>query len=125
MKVPINQLKARPHINAKENAGNRVSEEARRERVIDNNFSLCNSNGNSLTYLRTYTLFLKSNTFISNARLKSTKKIKQKLRNTLRLNFRYLKIIRFPHPRYHPKILGYIFKNVQYTSASLLMTLYD
>ena len=31
-------------------------------------------------------------------------KIKQKLSNTLRLNFCYLKIIRFLHSRYHPKI---------------------
>ena len=68
-------IKSQTSHNAKENAGNRVSEGARRERVIDNNFSLCNSNGNSLTYLRTYALFLKSNTFISNARLKSTKKL--------------------------------------------------
>ena len=43
--------------------------------------------------------------FISNARLKLAKKIKQKLSNTLRLNFLYLKIIRFLHPRYQPKII--------------------
>ena len=29
------------------------------------------------------------------------KKIKQKLSKTLRLNLRYLKIIRFLHPQYH------------------------
>ena len=45
--------------------------------------------------------------------------------NTLRLNFCYLKIIEFLHPRYLPKILGDILKNVQKASASILMTLYD
>ena len=64
-------------------------------------------------YLLLKTLFLKSN-----ARLK---KIKQNLSNTLRLNFRYLKIIGFPNLRYHPKIIGYIFKNVQKTSKLVLM----
>ena len=34
------------------------------------------------------------------------KKNKQKLSNTLRLNFRYLKIICFLYKRYHPKIIG-------------------
>ena len=28
----------------------------------------------------------------------------------MRLNFCYLKIIRSPHPRYHPKIIGDILK---------------
>ena len=54
-----------------------------------------------------------SNTLISKARLKLAKKIKQKLSNTLRLKFCYLKIIRFIHPRYHPKIIGDILKNLQ------------
>ena len=53
------------------------------------------------------------------------KKIKHKLSNTLRLNFRYLKIIRFLHPRYHPKIIGDNLKIVQKTSASVTTTLYD
>ena len=35
------------------------------------------------------------------------------LSNTLRLNFRYLKIIHVFHPRYHPKITGPILKNKQ------------
>ena len=57
--------------------------------------------------------FFISNVFIRNARLKFTK-IKQKLCNTVRLNFYYLKIIRFLHlPRYHPKIIRDIPKNVQ------------
>ena len=73
---------------------------------------------------RQYTLFIISNTFISNARLKLEKN-KQKLSNTLRLNIHNLKIIRFFHPCYHPKIIGDIPKNVQKTSASVLMTLYD
>ena len=40
-------------------------------------------------------------------------KIKQKLSKTLKLNFRYLKIIRFFQPRYQPNIIGNILKNVQ------------
>ena len=42
----------------------------------------------------------------------------KKLSNTLRLNFCYLKIIRFLHTRYHPEIIGDILKNVQKTSTS-------
>ena len=45
--------------------------------------------------------------------------------STLRLIFRYLKIICFLHPRYHPKIIGDILKNVQKLSASGFVTLYD
>ena len=40
-------------------------------------------------------------------------KIKQNLCNTPRLNFRYFKIIRFLHPRYHPKVIGDILKMYQ------------
>ena len=40
-------------------------------------------------------------------------KIKQQLSNTLRLNFTWLKIIRFLYPRPHPKMIGDIFKNKQ------------
>ena len=43
--------------------------------------------------------------------LKAT--IKQKLRNTLRLNFYHLKIIHILHLRYHPKIIGNVLKNKQ------------
>ena len=57
--------------------------------------------------------FLKSNTFISNTSCWNWQKIKQKLSNTLRLNFCYLKIMHFVHPRYHSKIIGDIIKNVQ------------
>ena len=53
------------------------------------------------------------------------KKNKQKLRNTMRLNFLYLKIIRFLHPRYQAKIIEEILKNVQKTSGSALMMLYN
>ena len=49
----------------------------------------------------------------------------QKLGNTLRLNFGYLKMIGFLHLRDHPKIIGDVLKNVQKTGASILMTLYD
>ena len=33
------------------------------------------------------------------------------LSNTLRVNFCYLKVIRFLHSRYHSKIIGHILKN--------------
>ena len=56
--------------------------------------------------------FFISNTFISNARLKLTKKIKQKLSYIPSLNFCYLKIIH-SRPRYHPKITEDILKNAQ------------
>ena len=54
-----------------------------------------------------YTLFYKQH------QAEIGKKNKQKLSNTLRLNFRYLKIIRFLHRRYLPKIIGDILKNMQ------------
>ena len=61
---------------------------------------------------------------MSNARLK-LKKIRQKLSNTLRMNFWNFKFICFIHPRYHQKIIGDILKNMQKTSASVLMALHD
>ena len=39
--------------------------------------------------------------------------MKEKLSNTLRLNFSYLRGIRFLHPCYHPKEIGHIKNNVQ------------
>ena len=66
-----------------------------------------------------------SNFFYKQRQAEIGKKIKQTLRNTLRLDFCYLKIIRFFYPRYHPKIKGDILKNVQKTIASLLMTVCD
>ena len=63
----------------------------------------------STAYSLITSFFFISNTFLSNARLKLAK-IKQKLSNTLKLNFSYLKIIRFLHP---PKIIGDFLKNVQ------------
>ena len=51
--------------------------------------------------------FFISNTFISNAKLKLAKKVKQILSNTLKLNFWYLEVIGILHPRYHPKIKGH------------------
>ena len=48
--------------------------------------------------------FFISNAFISNARLKLAKKIKQKLSNTLRLSFHYLKTTRLLHPRYRVRL---------------------
>ena len=52
------------------------------------------------------------------------KKIKQKLSSTLRLNIHYLKAIHFLHPRYHPKVIADILKNIQKASASVLMSLW-
>ena len=51
-------------------------------------------------------------------------KIKQKLSNTLRLNFRYLKIIQFLHPHYHIKIIRKYYKKCT-KKQNILMTLYD
>ena len=59
-----------------------------------------------------YTLFYKQH-FYKQCQAEIGKKIKQKLSNSLRLNCHFLKIIRFLHPRYYPKILGDILKNVQ------------
>ena len=50
-----------------------------------------------------YSFFI-SNNFISHTRLRLAK-IKQKLGNTLRLNFCYLKIMWVLHPWYHPKLI--------------------
>ena len=41
------------------------------------------------------------------------------------MNFRYLKITRFFHLRYHSKIIGDILRTVQKPRASVLMGLYD
>ena len=68
--------------------------------------------------------FFLSNTFISNNNRVKLAKNKQKLSNTtMRLNFRYLKIIRFLYPRYYLKLNEDILKNVQKTSSPVLMTL--
>ena len=56
---------------------------------------------------------------MSNARLKLAKKIKQKLSNTLKLNFLYLKFVSLLHPRYHLKMIGDILKNVQQGAQGL------
>ena len=61
-------------------------------------------------------------TLISNARLKLVKK-QAKAKNTLKLNFCYLKIIRFFHPRCHPKIIADILKKVPKTSASMSISM--
>ena len=73
--------------------------------------------------IRVHVFFI-DNTFVSNPRLKLPES-KQKRSNILRLNFCYLKIICFLNPRYFPKTIEYILKNVQKTSASVLMMLYD
>ena len=58
-------------------------------------------------------VFIIKNAFITNARLKLTKKIKQMLSNTLKLNFSHLKIINTLHPCCYPKIIGHILNNTQ------------
>ena len=93
--------------------------------IIANLVSIEFNVANGFNIFFKYTLFYVSNTFISNARLKFAKKNKQKLSNTLRLNFHSLKIIRFFHSRFHPEIIGDILKNVQKTRVSVLMTLYE
>ena len=55
--------------------------------------------------LPVHTYFYKQH-FIKQSQTEIGKKINQKLSNTLRLTVCYLKIIRFLHPSYHPKILG-------------------
>ena len=70
------------------------------------------------------TIFVISNTFISNTRLKLAKKIKQSAGKTLRLNFCYVKNIGFFHPPYNPKLIENILKIVQKTAVSVLM-IYD
>ena len=69
-----------------------------------------------------YTLFFISNTFINTVWLKLAKN-QTKAKHTQRLNFCFLKIICFLPPSYHPKIVGDILKNIQKTSASILMKL--
>ena len=50
-------------------------------------------------------------------------KSKQKLTNILRLNICFLNVIHFLQASHHPKIVEDILKNIQKTSASLLMRL--
>ena len=44
---------------------------------------------------------------------RNLQKIKQKISNTMRLNFCYMEVMGFLHPHYHPKIIEAILKNVQ------------
>ena len=67
-----------------------------------------------------YTLFIINNTY-----KQSQNELGQKLSNSLRLGFHYLKIIRFLHPRYHSQIIEDSLKIVQKINASVLMKLYD
>ena len=53
--------------------------------------------------------FFKSNTFISNARLKLAKSQANAVQHP-RLNFCYLKVIQILHQYYHPKVIGHILK---------------
>ena len=52
-------------------------------------------------------------------------KIRQKLSNTLSLNFRFLKTICYLYPRYHPETIDDILKNAHTKTATVLITLYD
>ena len=61
----------------------------------------------SMRFQREYTLFYKQR------EAETSKKIKQMLNNTLRLNFCYLKIIHILYPHYHPKITQHTLKNKQ------------
>ena len=70
-------------------------------------------------------MFFYKQLFYKQRLAENCKKIKQKLSNTLIINFFYLKIIRILHRRYQPKVVGEIRKTVQKTSASFLMRLYE
>ena len=72
-----------------------------------------------MTYLIITRIFYKQH-FCKQYQAKIDKKSSKKLSYTLRLNFCYLKIICFLHPRYHPKVIVHILKNVKKTSAPLL-----
>ena len=77
----------------------------------------------ALQVLATYTLFFISNIFISNVRLNLAKN-KAKAKQHPEAELWCLKIIRFLHSRYQPKIIGDILKNVQKCtkkSASVLI----
>ena len=58
-----------------------------------------------------------SNTFVSNARLKSGKN-QVNTKQTPKLNFCYLNIIQNLHPRYHPKTIDHVLKINKRTSPS-------
>ena len=64
-------------------------------------------------HMDTNTCFFYKQHFYNQRQAEIGKKIKQMLINTLKLNFCYLEIIHILHPRYHPKIIGYILKNKQ------------
>ena len=66
-----------------------------------------------ITWGASHTRFFYKQNFYGQRHAEIGKKIKQKLSNALRLNFSYLKIIRFLYPRYHPKIIGDTLKNVE------------
>ena len=59
---------------------------------------------------RSVLLFQEIHVFFMSKKCWNWQKIKQKLSNTVNMNFCYLKIIRFLHWRYHPKIIGDILK---------------
>ena len=63
--------------------------------------------------------FFISNTFLSTARLKLAKN-QENIKQHLRLNFCYLKIIHILHPRYHPKITGHIIRKYANEQVCLL-----
>ena len=70
------------------------------------------------------TRFFCNQHFYKQRQTETGKNFNTKLSNTLRLNCYYLKTISFFHPSYYPEIIGNILKNVQKTSASVLMTLH-
>ena len=71
-----------------------------------------------------YTLYFVSNTFISNARLKLAENwVKAKTRPEAELLL--FENYSLSSSTYHQKMIEGILKNVQKTSASVLMTLYD
>ena len=75
-----------------------------------------------VNYLK-YTLFYKQHSY-KQRQAEIGKKLKQKPSNALRLNFYFLKTIRFLHSRYCPKILGDILKKCA-KNKCVLLSLYE
>ena len=61
-------------------------------------------------YLNKTTRFFYKQHFYKQLQAEIDKKVQQMLSNTQRLNFCYSNFIDTLHPRYHPKIIGYILK---------------
>ena len=68
---------------------------------------------NKKMYANTRHAFFYKQHFYNENQAKICKKIKQMLSNILRQYFCYLKIFHVIHPRYHPKMIAHILKNME------------